>query len=328
MYLQLLQVACSDFGTDVHVGKTILEKQVENVRKLRNTCRFMLGVLHDYTAQVHQHQQQQQVLKPIDRYMLHLIRDHFLPEAMHHYEQVQLYKVHQLLVSFVYEASAFYLDLIKDRMYSDAATSPHRQCAQYIVNACLQAVLQVMAPIACHLSQEIYQHYPLRTHDSVFLHKFDGIVAPRAATSMMNDWKQILQLRHEIYQEMDKLRASKQIGSSLECHVQIAINSQVVLTNDTTTTTWAALLARVFETTSVSQMEHDLEEVFIVSKVTLAANGAAAAVQVRPIQQDEDEAYHKCARCWKFTRVLVHDLCPRCTSVVLVTTSTSKTDTK
>lgn len=153
-----LWVASSDFTSDVSVSDNILMQTGEVLQKLRNTCRFMLGNLGDYDHR--RHSVPYSELSMLDRYALHML-SRYCSEAHAAYSSLNFSKIYHMLVKLVpVDLSAFYFDIIKDRLYCEAEGSRVRRSTQSALHHLLGYLTKSVAPIAPHLAEEIAQHHP------------------------------------------------------------------------------------------------------------------------------------------------------------------------
>ena len=286
-----LWVAATDYSSELSISKEILARVVEVYRRLRNTLRFLLANTSDFNART-------QLLPvsdwlEIDRYALALTRQ--LQQGITaNYESYEMQKVVQALQGFCAEdLGAFYLDILKDRLYTTAADSPHRRAAQSVLWHILQAVTRLMAPILCFTSEEIWQH--LGNADSVMLARWHELPEQAGEAELLARWRLIRDARSEVSKVMEESRAAGKIGSSLQAEVEIRASGAK----------YEVLAA----------LGDDLRFVLICSKTLLvkAADAGAEAVIVLP------SAHAKCGRCWHWREDVGRDaehpeLCGRCIS--------------
>jgi isoleucyl-tRNA synthetase len=158
-------VASSDYTNDIYVGKTVLGNVRESVRKFRNTARFMLGNLYNLELPLLPLQE----MTNLDRYMLHELAL-FLGRTRDHYKLHAFNKVYQDVAHFTNaDLSAFYFDVIKDRLYAYRPQHPLRKSAQAVLLYVVHAYMAVLAPFATHLAQEIYEHMPSACRDALHM---------------------------------------------------------------------------------------------------------------------------------------------------------------
>jgi isoleucyl-tRNA synthetase len=288
-----LWVASTDYSGELSISNEILDRVVETYRRLRNTLRFLLANTADFDAAT-------QALPPeqwleIDRYALALTRQLQI-ECEAGYECFEFHKVVQALQGFCSEEmGAFYLDILKDRLYTAAADSRPRRAAQSALWHILQTVTRLMAPILSFTAEEIWQIVGAGADDSVMLQTWNALPAQAGEDQLAERWKLVREVRAEVSKVLEELRSAGKIGSSLQAEVEIRASGG----------RYEALAA----------LENDLRFVLICSATTLvkAADVGAEAIIARPSE------HAKCGRCWHWRAdvgtVAEHpELCGRCVS--------------
>ena len=288
-----LWVASTDYSGELSIDeKTILPRVVEVYRRLRNTLRFLLANTADFDAGT-------MMLPPADwlesdRYALALTRQ-LQAQCTADYERYEFHKVVQALMNFCSEdLGAFYLDILKDRLYTAAENSRARRSAQSALWHILQTVTRLMAPILSFTAEEIWA--TLTQGDSVMLATWHTLPEQAQESALVTRWQAIRAVRSEVARTLEELRSAGKIGSSLQAEVCLRADAE---NHD--------LLASLGD---------DLKFVFICSKVTLEKAGeGATGVSI----EASASAHAKCARCWHWREDVGHDaehpeLCGRCTS--------------
>ena len=270
-----LWVASVDFREDVAASESLMQRVGDNYRKLRNTLRFLLGNLHDFTPAIHSIAFS--AMEPLDQYILARTAqlDAKIRKA---YDDFEFHRAYHALNEFVNtDLSALYLDVLKDRLYTFAPNAPARRSAQTALWRIAEALTRLIAPILSFTADEVW---PLLPHvenrePSVHLALFPDLadIIPGNESALLSDWARLLQFRESVLGKLEDLRAAKVIGKPLEAVVTLRPVPQ-----DT------ALL----ETYSAA-----LPELFNVSEVYLRiANGPVTSV-ARSTQT-------KCDRCWRY----------------------------
>jgi isoleucyl-tRNA synthetase len=288
-----LWVASTDYSGELSIDeKTILPRVVEVYRRLRNTLRFLLANTADFDAKT-------QMLPPaqwleVDRYALALVR-RLQAQCTADYERFEFHKVVQALMNFCSEdLGAFYLDILKDRLYTAAEDSRARRSAQSALWHILQAVTRLMAPILSFTAEEIWA--TLKQGDSVMLATWHELPAQAEESALVTRWQALRAVRAEVSRVLEDVRGAGGIGSSLQAEVSLRAAPE---TYD--------LLASLGE---------DLKFVLICSKVSLERVGAGdTVIEATP------SAHAKCARCWHWREDVGRDaehpeLCGRCSSTL------------
>ncbi|MGE5659699.1 MAG: isoleucine--tRNA ligase [Actinomycetota bacterium] len=217
-----LWVSSVDYSTDVPIGKNILKQLADVYRKIRNTARFLLGNLHDFDPA--KDAVPYEKLPELDRYMLHRMTEVF-GEVEAAFESYQFFRFFQTVQNFcVVDLSNFYLDIAKDRLYISAADAFRRRSCQTVLAIALENLAKAVAPVLCHLAEDIWQYIPYpTTATSVFeagwVKLEDRWKNPELATS----WQYLLQLRGEVNKVLELARNEKAIGSSLEAKVLVYV---------------------------------------------------------------------------------------------------------
>ncbi len=288
-----LWCAATDYSGDLNIDDNILARVVDAYRRIRNTLRFLLANTSDFDAGT-QAVPVAQMLE-IDRWALARTAQ-LQAEILAHFELNEFHPVVGKLQVFCSEdLGAFYLDVLKDRLYTTAAGSHARRSAQTALWHVTHAMLRWMAPFLSFTAEEAWQVFSPegRGGDSIFTQTTWSLATPDAA--LLAKWARVRELRDAVNKEIETLRAAGGLGSSLQAEVVLTVTGED-----------HALLTTLGE---------DLKFVFITSAVTLngAPDGAALAVQVAA------SAHPKCERCWHWRADVGHDaahptLCGRCTS--------------
>ncbi|WP_219210514.1 isoleucine--tRNA ligase [Variovorax boronicumulans] len=284
-----LWVAASDYSGDIAGDDKILARVVDAYRRIRNTLRFLLANTSDFDIAKDAVPLDQ--LLEIDRYALARAAE-FQAEILAHY---QVYEFHPVVAKLqIYcseDLGGFYLDVLKDRLYTTAPGSQARRSAQTALWHITQAMLRWMAPFLSFTAEEAWKLVGTGAPGtSIFTQVYSDLGTPD--DGLLAKWTRICEIRDSVNKEIETVRATGQVGSSLQANVVL-----------TATPEDHALLASLGE---------DLKFVFITSAVTLVA-GDAPSVLVTP------SADTKCERCWHWRADVGHDaahptLCGRCTS--------------
>jgi isoleucyl-tRNA synthetase len=290
-----LWVAVSDYSTDIPFGPQILERTADGYRKIRNTARFLLANLNDFDPAKDALPLDQ--LLPLDRWMLDRAT-RAVDRCVQAYRDYEFHVVyHRILELCTVDLSAIYLDASKDTMYCDAPASRERRSAQTAMDHALRGITAVVAPILSFTADEIYESIPGEKTQSVHLVDFPklggGISAEEEA-----QWSRILRLRDAVLSVLERARAAKQIGQSLEADI----------------TLYGA----------VSAGNVDLAKLFIVSHADVkpADDSIADSVEIEGFGKVgiswAKARGGKCGRCWQYREEVTEEggLCNRCQKVV------------
>ena len=289
-----LWVAASDYSGDIAGDEKILARVVDTYRRVRNTLKFLLANVSDFDPASDAVAADQML--EIDRYALSRAAQ-LQSDILSHYEVYEFHPVVAKLQIYCSEdLGSFYLDVLKDRLYTTAPKSLARRSAQTALWQITQAMLRWMAPFLSFTAEEAWAvlgaagKTPGATRESIFMDHY--IDLPGADNALLAKWTRIREIRDGVNKDIEALRAAGKVGSSLQANVVLS-----VAPDD------HALLA---------SLGADLKFVFITSKLTLR-EGEALAIES---SSSEDT---KCERCWHYSADVGADsahpgLCGRCIS--------------
>jgi len=292
---EILRLWCaySDYTQDIKVSHKILSQLVDIYRKIRNTLRFIVGNLYDFNSKDAPSYSQ---LLELDRYILSKLMLLF-KEVEEDYENFNFYKVIHKIFDFCnLDLSSFYLDVLKDRLYTFVSCSLERRSAQVCLYHVLNVLIKLLSPILSFTCEEIYFLYKdiLDNRESVFLTSLNNLFFSQwIDKELIKKWKRILKLRDLVLKEMERKREEGLIGSSLEAEVILKFNE-----NDF----------------SFYQSYQDaLREVLIVSNVNIEKGDFEVKI--------EKARGKKCLRCWNWRKDVgknkeFPDICERCAKVL------------
>jgi len=271
-----LWVAMTEYTEDIRVSKEILTRVVDVYRKVRNTCRLLLGDLYDFDPAVDMVPVER--LDAVDRFALARYAD-AATRVIAGYERYDFSTVTQTLnMLATVDLSAFYIDVTKDRMYTLNARSHQRRSTQTAMYVICEGLARLLAPILPFTADDIWQHLPPGSRaPSVHLEDFPR-VDRFADTELLGLWERLLAVREEVNTALEQQRKDKVIGTSLGARVLITASGPV-----------AALL---------EQHRALLPTLFIVSDVALQLGPPDGADHIRVDVQKAPGV--KCARCWRF----------------------------
>ncbi len=289
-----LWVAASDYSGDIAGDDKILARVVDTYRRIRNTLKFLLANTNDFDPTVDAVPLDQML--EIDRYALSRAAQ-LQADILAHFEVYEFHPVVAKLQIYCSEdLGSFYLDILKDRLYTTAPKSLARRSAQTALWQITQAMLRWMAPFLSFTAEEAWavlgadNKTPAATRQSIFMDGYVPMTAPDSA--LLAKWTRIRELRDAVNKDIEVLRADGQVGSSLQAQVSLTVAADDY-----------ALLASLGD---------DLKFVFITSAITLIA-GDAISIRARASNSI------KCERCWHYRDDVGVDsahptLCGRCTS--------------
>ncbi len=295
-----LWVASCDYREDVRISDTILAQTAETYRKIRNTFRYLLANLYDFDPK--RDARPRSRWPELDRWAAQRTQ-RLLDDVHQAYEAYQFHQVARAVYQFcVLDLSAFYLDALKDRLYTEAADSDRRRCAQAALYGILNALVRVVAPILPVTMEEVWQLMRRARwvdEPSVHLADWPSPLIDREDRELASRWERFLELRDQAMKALEEQRAQGKIGSPLEAQVRLAISDPTLHQRCDT-------------------HRETLAEAFVVSEVQVE-NHPDARIGVGV--EVERAAGMKCQRCWRYQRsVGAHaahpQLCERCVNVV------------
>jgi len=288
-----LLFASVDFTNDTAFSQDLVKPLLESYRRIRNTCRFLLGNLDGFDPG--QHQVALADMPEMDRWILHRANQ-LVERALRSYDA---FAFHQVVVSVVnfcaVDLSSLYLDISKDRLYCGAARSQDRRAAQTVCWKLADALTRIVAPILSFTADEIWSHLPGTTEPTVFEAGLPAVDEAMADAELHALWDRLLAVRSEVMKSLEEARKSGAIGHPLDARVVITAAPEV----------HGLLAAR----------RPELPAFFIVSQVELAAADGPTRVSV------ESARGAKCARCWNFRETVGKneehpEVCDRCVGVL------------
>ncbi len=218
-----LWVASEDYTEDIRLSQEILKRLVETYRKIRNTARYLLGVLYDFDPK--EHAVSWQHLPDLEKYTLYRLAE-VIKRVRKAYEDYQFHLVVQELHKFcTVDLSAIFIDINRDRLYCELPWDPKRRATQTVLYLSLDALVRLMAPILSFTAEDIYAHYPFeREEESVHLLKFPEVFWPEPDQDFVEEWKRRFLIRSEITRALEVARKDERIiGSSLEAEVSVKV---------------------------------------------------------------------------------------------------------
>jgi isoleucyl-tRNA synthetase len=301
-----LWVASVDFREDVVGSEKLMLRIAENYRKIRNTFRYVLGNLGDFNPETDA--VPLEGMEGLDRYMLQQALA-FANEVKASYEEFAFHKIYHRLNHFcIVDLSAFYFDVLKDRLYISAPKSQARRSAQTAIWRIGEALVRLLAPIMSFTSEEVWDYLPkiAGRKQSVHLELFPSAKEILGESSVKDsgdddDWTALRAVRDRVLQQLEFARNLKTIAGSLEAKVTISATEP---------------------TYSLLQKYGDqLRYLFIVSAVAVkpwvSGNGSAGGIIVNVDPADGA----KCERCWNYSTHVGEDkayptVCERCSAVL------------
>jgi isoleucyl-tRNA synthetase len=297
-----LWVSAEDYRDDIRISPQILKQLTEAYRRIRNTCRFLLGNLSDFNFQKDHLPAPE--LEELDRWALHQLQK-VITRVRRAFERYDFHVVYHALYQFcTNELSAFYLDILKDRLYTSAPQAPARRSAQTALWRLLQGLVRLMAPVLSFTAEEVWSHLPEeeREEESVHLAQFPEVDPSLLDNALEQRWENLLLLRGEVTRALERARRAQVIGHPLDAEVRLLLPES-----------WKTLMPAYREM---------LPTLLIVSQVTMIdqpETGEGYTGETIPglsvwVAKAQGE---KCERCWNYSPEVGNfpdhpTLCRRC----------------
>ncbi|RLC43208.1 MAG: isoleucine--tRNA ligase [Candidatus Coatesbacteria bacterium] len=300
-----LWVTSEDYRNDIVLSFNLLDQVAEVYRRIRNTIRFMLGNLYDFDAT--KHSVSLEDMEEMDIYALMKFNE-LKKKVLSYYELMEFHKIFHSVHYFCAEdMSAFYLDVLKDRLYIEKPDSPRRRSAQTAISKILKEFLLLMAPIIPFTTEEAYQNLPDTMRDVESVHLGDlPTIDEWERPELYSRWEKLMEVRGEVNKALEDLRKSGDIGHSLDAEVVLYSEGEV-----------RELLNRA---------KQILPELFIVSSVVfseerLEGEGVSVVFDGDLMIKVRKAEGEKCPRCWHYSKEIgmvrdVKGLCPRCGIII------------
>ncbi|MGM0411480.1 MAG: isoleucine--tRNA ligase, partial [Bacillota bacterium] len=300
-----LWVASSDFKNDVSVSDKIIKQNSEVYRRIRNTFRFILGNIGDFSEEAHYIPFEKR--PELDRWIMIRLKE-LSEKVTKAYEEYEYHRVYHDIHNFcTVEMSSLYADVVKDRLYTDGTDSLSRRAAQSTLYDMIKTLVKLVSPVLVHTSEEVwgYLEDEKEKNKSVFLADWPEFSADISDEDLMQSWAKLLDIRKDVSKALELARENKNIGNSLEAKVILKAKDE----------SQAQFLEKHFD---------QLADLFIVSQVELvdvidedAHQGNETEIEIIVKEADGE----KCERCWKYSTTVgedekYDDVCERCASVL------------
>lgn len=301
-----LWVSSADFTSDVHLSKDILKQLTEVYRKIRNTCRFLIGNCSDFNPV--ENEIEYEKLEELDRWALHRLYK-LVEKTAQAYERFEFHQVFHDIHNFaVIDMSNFYLDIVKDRLYVLEKDSPSRRAVQTVLWKILQTITLLIAPILSFTAEEVWSYIPLKTEESVLLASWPELPSFFKNEELADSWEVLIKLKEEVNRVLENARREKIIGNSLQAEVELYPGEE--------------LYQKLQKYSSL------LETILIVSSCHLRPPGSTAEKDSERAQELElnikvkKAPGEKCQRCWMVSTTVSEDkrypgVCSRCEDILV-----------
>ncbi len=287
-----LWVGSTDYSGELRLGQTILKRVVESYRRLRNTLRFLLANTSDFDPAKDMLPIAE--LAELDRWAV-AYTEQFQQQVLAEYKEFRFHNVSNLLQTFAStDLGGFYLDVLKDRLYTTAPDSKARRSAQTALYLITKTFLRLIAPILSFTAEEAFAIFSLNEIGSIFAEKFEPLPAVDNAEELLAKWARIRAVRSDLQKAIEEQREQNALGSSLQANARIEVPQD--LYND------------------LASLGDELRFVMIVSAVELVRSADDQTHLCVTVSGEQ-----KCARCWHYVPGVGSNaehptLCPRCVS--------------
>jgi isoleucyl-tRNA synthetase len=290
-----LWVSAEDYRNDIRISNEIMARLTEAYRKVRNTAKYLIGNLSGFDGADHSGS-----LTEIDRWAMSRLQG-LVQKLTSAYDNFSFHEVYHRLYHFcVVDMSSFYLDILKDRLYTFSTGHPERRAAQWVLSEILSTMTRLMAPVLSFTAEEIWKHMEGTKAPSVFLAGFPTPKEDFVDLDLEARWARLIAIRDEVNKALEAKRRDKFIGNALEAAVTV-YPPQVDLD-------------------LLKQYEAMLPALFIVSQASLSVTGEGEfkSEEVEGLSVDVGRAEgEKCQRCWNFSTTVgtidgAAEICDRC----------------
>ena len=294
-----LWAASVDYRNDTKIGNNIIKQLAEIFKKTRNTSRFLLGNLFDFDPE--KDYVKYEDLTALDKFALHKLNQliESVTEAFEHYE---FYKYFQQLQNFAaVDLSSFYLDIVKDRLYTAGKKSLSRRACQTVLYEILQTLVRILVPVMPHQAEDIWMSVPECQKGgliSILLSDWPAAKPQWHNEKLEEDFEKILKAREVVTRAIEPLRADKKVGSSLEVAVYVSVKDNEVLKAN----------------------ESELCNIFITSQAYVTDEKPSGVLN--KYKEDDYTVWvtaaegEKCARCWKYRKLNSDGICDDCANAI------------
>jgi len=290
-----LWVASSDYSEDLKIGPEIIKSNVDSYRRLRNTLRFILGNLSEFSEDERIDYNQ---LNDLDHYILSSLVN-LEEEVMKNYKIFEYQKVFSLIFNFcTNELSSFYFDIRKDTLYCDSKDSLDRKSTRTVLDILFHHLLTLLAPILCFTTEEAWQSR-YGSNESIHTKNFPQIQNKWKRLDLDSKWQVYKEIRKSINGAIEIERKNKKIGSSLEASIDLYLGDS-----------------------QFNEIDQDLlKDISIISELNILKESPNDNCFISETNKNigvivSKTSGEKCERCWKYFSSLSNEICERCTQVI------------
>jgi len=279
-----LWVSASDYRDDIRISEKILKQLTDTYRKIRNTCRFLLGNISDFNPQTDIVLYQD--MHEMEKFVLNRLQG-LIKRCLDAYNSYEFHVIYHSLNNFcTLDLSAFYLDVLKDRLYTSPPNSQLRRGSQTVMYYVLDAMVRLMAPIFSFTADELWNYIPdyKDKEENIHLAKFPELNKSWINEDIENKWDNFLSIREEVTKAIEQARTGKIVGHSLDAEVIISAKSEL------------------FD--QLKEFSQDLRQLFIVSNVKLVQDDLSDVYESELFEdlkiKVSKASGKKCERCWVY----------------------------
>lgn len=287
-----LWVLSADYETDVSLSDEILKGIADVYRKWRNTARYILGNTYDFDPN---NKVKYYDLEEIDKWALTRLNK-LIKDCTKDYDEFKFGNAfHDINQFCVVDMSSFYLDIIKDRLYTEKADSKTRRAAQTTMYNILDTLVKILTPMISFTAEEIWQkmkHTEEENFESPMLADYPVVKEEWNNPELAEKWKKFIEIKDVVSKQLELARADKIIGNALDAKVTITASEN--------------------EYKFIKENEEIIKQVLIVSELVITEEKDSKEMKVEVNHADGE----KCLRCWKFDVNTEDGLCPRCKEVI------------
>jgi len=286
-----LWVATTDYSGELNISNEIIKRVADSYRRIRNTLRFLSANLEDFDSK-------SMLINPnemlsIDRYGLYLVEE-LQSKVIKDYEAFDFYLAMQKFLTFCSEdMGGFYLDVLKDRLYTTAENSHARRSAQTALFHITQSLIRLMAPVLSFTAEELWNVINKENKSTIFIESWYKLPSHGLSEKELIGWSHVLDVRNLANKKIESLREQGAVGSSLQAELKILAPSDIYK--------------------NLSFFDKELKYIFIVSNIALEESKNALEVEVNASKNN------KCERCWHYVADIGQnskhpEICKRCIS--------------
>ena len=268
-------IASTDYTKEIVLSDDILKRSSDSYRRIRNTIRFLLGNLSDFDGK----KASPQKMAQLDKWMIHRcknLQDEIIQDYLDYNFHQAFQKIHNYCAN---DLGGFYLDILKDRLYTSKQDSDARRSAQLALSNILQALLRWISPILSFTAEEAWQSLDNEIKSVHLLEWFNDWVEVGDLEFSDEDWKEILELRSEVNKHIEEARNNEIIGSSLDAEIEILCGDKLF--------------------NLLEEFNEELRFIFITSEAKAILNKIDVSDENNKIQITvKKSSNEKCVRCW------------------------------